>query len=145
MTHLKIDVPPDEIIEMPVIPTGTVVTLQICGEPEIKESSNNPGESYLNIPLEVIKADDQTHVGCSLFFMAFPPSTIKKKRMLRENKTKGWKMCLDGWARFCSVFNVDKVDIDTQRLIGKKFKATLKTEEYDGRISNKVGQILERA
>ncbi len=145
MSHVKVDVEANELIEMPVMPDGTVVTFQISGEPEIKESNATPGTHYLNVPCDVIKAADPKHVGLCVFHMVTLPSTIRKKKMIEENKTKGWKMVCNDWAIFCSVLKIDKSDFDTQRAIGKKFKGAVKVEEYQGRKSNKISQILEAA
>lgn len=143
MSNLKIDINANEIMETPIMPDGTVVTLQISGEPEIKESNNHSGEHYLNFPVEVIAAEKKEYVGLSLFHMVSMPEKKMETRMLDENKQKGWLFIKNNWAVFTKVCKVNKVEFDTQRLIGKKFKVSIKAEEYEGRTSNKINTILE--
>jgi len=143
MTNINVDVDANELVETPTMPDGTVVTFQVSGEPEIKESNANPGTHYLNISLDVIEAAKPEYIGLSVFHMISIPSTKMKKRMLDKNKAKGWKFVCSNWAIFCKILKMDKANFNTQRAIGKKFKGSVTIEEYDGRVSNKVAHILD--
>lgn len=145
MAHFEIDLPPEELTEIPLIPNGTQVTVQIAGDPEIKTSEKNTAYSYLAIQYAVVKAEKPEYVGLSIFENQTLPTKAMKAKLATEGKDKGWRLMVDGYTKFCKLFGVDKQSVDTRRLAGKKVVVSLTVDEYNGKKSNKIGSYLSAA
>lgn len=142
MAHIPIDASIEaDIFETPIIPSGTVVTLQIADEPELTESNNRPGAYLLNLRFKVVEAKDKKHIGVTLFHTQCVPGPVYRDNV----STEGYRMMCDSMARLCSACGIPADKRDTQRFVSKKVKATLKIEEYEGVQRNKVGGILGKA
>ena len=145
MSHIEVDVPAEELIETPLIPSGTVVTVKVSAEPEIKVSNKNADTSYLNVPLQIVEARNEAFIGLTLFHIVVIPNNSIKARMVSEDKVAGWKMMCNNWAKFCRCCGIEASKADSRRMINKKFTISVAVDEYEGKQRNKVGDILDIA
>lgn len=154
MASIPLDNVPDEDLQVtPVAPDGTVVVLQIAEEPKINESEKYlPAVAhYISIDYIIIeaKSDDKnintTLKGVNVDGMLCLPSPTYKSNC----SSKGFRMIKDRFAEFIEAIGLTRQDMAkescTSRMVGKKVKATLSTEEYQGKVRNRVGSILGKA
>jgi len=142
MSHIKLDVPKEEIKEIELIPNGEIVTLQLTSEPEIGTSQKESKSSYLSFTFDVVEARKPEWIDQTIFHIATIPTAEFGKYLEKEGKKKGWKLIKSEWAKLTAAFDVDPTDFDTRRLIGKKIEVSIGREEYQGKEKNVIKEVL---
>ena len=146
--QIPVDVSSDELFVTPIAPDGTEVVLQITEEPKLSVSENPKYHEYttdkkkpyiLNFMLEVVECADVRFKGSTIFHTLCVPGEVFKKAL----EPKGWSAVRDGYVSFMTALGQGNgAKVQTDRLVGKKLRAILTVEEYQGRSSNRIKTVL---